>query len=307
MTFTKPFYLLLALMIACGTAVSLGNLDPNVSFESARQLWSDVLRDADDFGLQASRVSAYKEMQFGAQLNAATATWSKENPAATQYVNSVGQQLLPYVHRNAIRYHFHVLESPEVNAFALPGGHVYVFTGMLDFLQSEAELAAVLGHEISHVDLRHCIERYQYEIALKKLTGSDLGEAGRFAHEFVAMGYRQDEEMEADLAGERLAIEAGYDPDAAAGIYSRLAEKFGESRAAQATTPVGEIGQATLDLVVSYFRSHPPSDARARQLSAMTRTNQRELAGRIFYRGTRNYQERIPRSQEEFIQEKHVY
>jgi len=122
----------------------------------------------------------------------------------------------------------------------------------------------VLGHEISHVDLRHCIERYQYEIALKKLSGSDLGAVGRFAHEFVCYGLQTGSGNGSGFSGERLAIEAGYDPDAAAGIYSRMAEKVGESRGSTRSTPVGEIGQATLELVVSYFRSHPPSEARAR-------------------------------------------
>ena len=66
----KPFYALLALMIGCGVAVSLGDSDPSVSLDSARQIWADVLRDADDVSLQATRVSADSEMQLGRELAA---------------------------------------------------------------------------------------------------------------------------------------------------------------------------------------------------------------------------------------------
>ena len=305
--FRKSFYALLALMLACGVAVSMGNLDPNISLESARELWSDVLRDVDDLGLQASRVSVYKEMQLGAQLNTQVGTWNKEDTAATQYVAAVGEVLLLKINRRAIRYHFHVLESPEINAFALPGGQIYVLSGLLEFLQSEAELAAVLGHEISHVDLRHCIEQYQYQLVLKRVGMGQVGAITGFAHELVAIGYKQDQELEADLSGERLTIEAGYDPDAAAAVFERMKRTFGESSAAPAKTPVGEIGQAVGEAVGSYFRTHPPSAARVRQLSEMTGKNHRELAGRVFYRGIRNYQGRIARSAQEFVEEEHVY
>src|SRR5438309_1550737 len=75
-----------------------------------------------------------------------------DDPTWTPYVNAVGQSLVPNVRRTGIAYQFHAIDSPEVNAFAVPGGQVFVFTGMLRFLKSEAELAAILGHEISHVD-----------------------------------------------------------------------------------------------------------------------------------------------------------
>ena len=305
--FPKSFYGLMALMLACGVAVSIGNLDPNINLESARELWSDVLRDVDDLGMQASRVSAYKEMELGAQLSTQVGTWNKEDSAATQYVAAVGEQLLPKINRSAIRYHFHVLESPEINAFALPGGQIYVLSGLLGFLQSEAELAAILGHEISHVDLRHCIEQYQYQLALKKVGMGQVGAIAGFAHALVAIGYKQDQELEADLSGERLTIESGYDPDAAAAVFERMKVKFGESNSAPATTPADEIGQAVGGAIGSYFRTHPPSAARAKQLSEMTRKNHRELAGRTFYQGMRNVRTRIPRSAQEFVEEKHVY
>ncbi|HUA17090.1 MAG TPA: M48 family metalloprotease, partial [Bryobacteraceae bacterium] len=254
-----PFLAVLALMIACAVVVSLGKPDPEISLDSARQLWSDVLRDADDLGLQLTRVSADQEMQLGDRLAAEVGRWGKEDPDATRYVAAVGAGLVPGVNRKAIRYHFHVLQSPGLNAFALPGGQIYVLSGMLDFLRSESELAAVLGHEMSHVDLRHCIEQYQYQLALKKAGAGDASAIAGLAHALVAIGYRQDQELEADLAGQRLAVEAGYDPDAAVGVFQRMQMKFHENTSQPAATPGGELSQAIGDALGSYFRTHPPS------------------------------------------------
>ena len=72
-------------------------------------------------------------------------------PGLQEYVNQVGQRLAPHSHRPNLQYSFTVVDSPEVNAFALPGGHIYVTRGILAYLNSEAELAGVLGHEIGHV------------------------------------------------------------------------------------------------------------------------------------------------------------
>jgi beta-barrel assembly-enhancing protease len=302
-----PFYGLLILMIFCGVAVSRGSLDPNVSLDSAREIWSDVLRDIDEFGLHATRVPAPKEMQLGAEIAAQIKTWGAEDPEASKYVAIVAQQLLPNVNRKSIRYQFHVIQAQQVNAFAIPGGHIYILTGLLDFLESESELAAVVGHEMSHVDLRHCIERYQYELALKKVGVGEAGAIVEVAHRLVAIGYNQFQESEADASGERLVIDAGYDPDAAAAVFERMKAKFGETTPPPATTPAGEFSQAVTQALGSYFQSHPRSDKRFRDLSELVAKNRGALAGKVVYKGVRNYQARIPRSVQEFAAEKHVY
>ena len=88
----------------------------------------------------------------------------------TSYVEALGKRLASYSPRQDVEYSFHVVDSKAITAFALPGGHVAVTTGMLDgFLESEAELAVILGHEMAHVDRRHCIERYQYILTLDRV------------------------------------------------------------------------------------------------------------------------------------------
>jgi predicted Zn-dependent protease len=182
-----------------------------------------------------------------------------------------------------------------------------VTTGLLDFLESESELAYVVGHEMSHVDLRHCIERYQYQLALEKVGAEGAGVLVRIAHQFASLGYTQYQESEADASGERLTIEAGYDPDAAQVVFQRMKPRLGERSAVHADTPAGEVGHAVEETLGAYFKTHPPSAERARQLSEMVARNRRTLSGRTFYRGIRNYHERIPRSVREFAAEKFVY
>ena len=303
----EPFYAVLGLMAVCGAAVSMGSGDSRVSLDSAREIWSDVLRDVDEFGLHTTRVSAQEEMQLGSALAAQIQSWGVEDPKESAYLTGVAAQLVPHVNRKAMRYQFHVIQSPQVNAFALPGGQIYVLSGLMEFLQSESELAAVVGHEMSHVDLRHCIERYQYELALRRVGAGDAVGLVNLAHGLMAMGYRQDQELEADAGGERLAIEAGYDPDAAAAVFERMKVKFGERAPARASTPLDEVGQAVWEALGSYFQSHPPSEQRARALREMAAANRGAIGGRVIYRGVRNYRERISRLQREFDAERHVY
>ncbi len=303
----KSFYAVLVLMLICGAAVSVGQLDPNVSLDSVREIWADVLRDTDDFGLQATRVSAAREMQLGTEMAGQAGAWGPEDAEEEKYVDAVAGLLTPHVNRTGIKYHFHVIRSAEINAFALPGGQIYVLSGMLDFLESESELAAVVGHEMSHVDLRHCIERYQYELALEKAGAGQAGAIVEFAHRLVAIGYTQYQESEADASGERLTIEAGYDPDAAAAVFNRMKVKFRDADAPRAVTPAGEVGKAVEEAIGSYFRTHPSSEERARQLSAMASRNRQKLAGKLVYKGVQNYRKRIPRSAQEFPRERRVY
>ena len=82
-----------------------------------------------------------------------------DNAALQAYVNNIGQKLAAQSHRAHLTWTFTVLDSPEINAFALPGGYVYVTRGIMAYMDSEAELAGVIGHEIGHVTARHGAQR----------------------------------------------------------------------------------------------------------------------------------------------------
>jgi predicted Zn-dependent protease len=210
---------------------------------------------------------------------------------------------LPHLRRHGIHYQFHVIDSPGINAFALPGGQVFVMRGLLEFVESEAELAAVLGHEISHVDLRHCVERYQYEAKLKKAGVPELGWIVETAHRLVTLGFSPKQELEADAQGERLSVESDYDPDAGAALFARMKTRFHEPSRVQATTPAGEVTQAAGEAIGSYFRTHPRSEERVRRLNDMVARHRSQLAGRSFYVGKENLRERVPWSSVEYVDE----
>ena len=103
------------------------------------------------------------------------------NPALQSYVNALGQRLAGQSHRSQLQWRFTVLDSPEINAFALPGGYVYVTRGIMAYMESEADLAGVIGHEIGHVTARHGAQRAtsQQNAGLGVLAASVLGAAAR--------------------------------------------------------------------------------------------------------------------------------
>src|SRR5580704_7222574 len=186
-------------------------------------LVADTEREASRIPLQLTRVSDDEENQIGAQI---AKEYGLTNPhrfdndktgdaqKIEQYLNSVGYVLIPQVQRQAIRYHFYLDDdSSLVNAFALPGGHIVVGRGLLNLLESEDELAAVLGHEITHVDNRHAIERLQYELAAKKYGLGVFSQLGRPAVEIFQAGYSKEQELEADRAGMDIAVIRGYSPE----------------------------------------------------------------------------------------------
>jgi beta-barrel assembly-enhancing protease len=242
-------------------------------------------------------------MKIGAGLARGVGDMGPEDAGAGRYVTGVAQPLLPHLRRLGIHYQFHVIDSPQINAFALPGGQIFVMRGLLDFVESEAELAAVVGHEMSHVDLRHCIEHYQYEAKLTKAGAPELARIVEMAHRLVMLGFSPQQELEADAQGERLSVESGYDPDAEPALFTRMKTKLHEPSRVQATTPAGEVRQAAGEAIGSYLRTHPPSEERVARLNDMLARYRQELAGRRFYVGKENLRERVPRSSNEYAGE----
>ena len=154
----------------------------------------------------------------------------------TSYVSAVGQRLTSQIADRRFEYTFKIVDQQEPNAFAAPGGYVYVSRGLLSLANAEDELANILGHEISHVGRRHTAKQLAKARAPKLLSlpgkavarvlSRDLGRllnapVSLFGAACLASYSRQDE-LEADILGQQLAAKAGYDPMALAAILSRL-------------------------------------------------------------------------------------
>lgn len=142
--------------------------------------------------------------------------------AVQNYVSGVGDRLVNYSGRTDLPWHFRVLDSDQINAFALPGGQIYITKGLLFRLQDEAQLAGILGHEIAHVSQRHTVEQLEREqlfqgglTVASVLTGAgSVADIGQLVGGLVMMRYSRDQEREADLIGLDYLVRGGYDPQA---------------------------------------------------------------------------------------------
>jgi predicted Zn-dependent protease len=164
-----------------------------------------------------------------------------QNEKARALVHQLGQKLVAgsFAAKSPYKFSFHVLADPKtVNAFALPGGPIFITEGLLRQLKTEAELAGVLGHEIGHVIARHSSER----LAKQQLTQGLLGalvvgsgdyttaQIGQVVGSMINMSYGREDELESDALGIRIMAEAGYDPRAMIRVMEVLAKASGGSR-----------------------------------------------------------------------------
>lgn len=157
-----------------------------------------------------------------------------DEPKVAGYVAQIGGRLVANSEMPRYPFTFTVLNSPVINAFALPGGYVYVTRGLVSLANSEAELAGVIAHEIGHVTARHTAERYSAAVAaqlgltiLGAATGNqDLVDLGQLGGQLALAGFSRSQELEADELGVRYLRNAGYDPKAVAQFLRSLdAEK----------------------------------------------------------------------------------
>jgi predicted Zn-dependent protease len=230
-------------------------------------LVADTEREAERIPLALTRVSDREENQIGQELARSyglTPAVHKDADAQriAAYVQEVGKRLTANVKRKEIQYRFFYKDEPDfVNAGALPGGQIVIGRGLLELLESEDELAAILGHEVAHVDERHAIERLQYEVKSRKIGMRGLYRLGQIGVVLFQMGYTKEKEDEADRVGLGLTVRAGYSPMGAVEVMKRFDRLFG-GQARTATSPVEELAGMPLRSLREYFRSHPPARER---------------------------------------------
>ncbi|MGH7725682.1 MAG: M48 family metalloprotease [Candidatus Eiseniibacteriota bacterium] len=207
---------------------------------------------------EISFVSESQELEAGKQSKAATEqTYGYyDDPKWTAEVTGLGKRMAAVSHRPDLQWEFFVLDDPTVNAFAAPGGYIYITRGILAQFNSEAQLAGVMGHEIGHVTSRH----YADQATRQQIAGVGLGVAsmvsktvaryGQAASEglgLLFLSYGRGQESESDRLGVDYSIKAGYDPREMPGTYEALARI---SARAGARIP-------------SYLSTHPDPEARA--------------------------------------------
>lgn len=193
--------------------------------------------------------------------------------ALRDYVEGIGRRLVAVTEEPDAKWTFTVLDSPVVNAFALPGGYVYVSRGLIALANDEAELAGVIGHEIGHVTASHGADRQetagmaQLGLAIGTIVGAVvgipgetlqvLGQLGAAGAQGLIASYSRDQELEADRLGVRYIARAGWDPRAQADFLASMKNET----ALQAAVA----GQSYNPNRVDFFSTHPATAERVRE------------------------------------------
>ena len=214
-----------------------------------------------------------------------------------KYANQVARLLVEHVGRPGIPYEVHVLSDEKPNAFCLPGGHIVVTTAMLlKALANEAQLAGVLGHEIAHVDKRHCVSMYQY---VRLVLGQGGDELVPLVQLFLRMPFSHHQETEADLKGASLAIKVGYSPYQTVAFLGSL-----PSPPSVTTEPppmdspfklAGYVIRGGMEEMENLVSTHPRSSDRACRLKKALYAKDEKLKNKRFFIGRSRYEERLVR------------
>ena len=221
-----------------------------------------------DFVLMSEEQEIALGRQYSPQVLKETPAYEDVELAA--YVQRVGEQVAAQSHRANLIYRFTVLDSADVNAFALPGGYIYITRGLLAYLNSESQLAAVLGHEIGHVTARHSV-RQQSTATATGLLGAVLagasgvrgaGDLANIAGTAIVRGYGREHELEADRLGAEYLARSNYDPQAMLQVIKVLKDQ--ETFELQRAKDEGREPRVYHGL----FSTHPANDQRLQEVVA---------------------------------------
>jgi predicted Zn-dependent protease len=215
--------------------------DPYSDFRNVRHTNAGLLNERD-------------EMKLGTQLHRQATKKFRLTDVGLDRVERVGQRVARTSARPNLLYKFHVIESREINGLSLPGGHIYITTGLLK-ISNDSELASVLAHEVGHIAARHSLKtlkkRQEYNAFAKSIgeltsvagdVGRDLGVlVGQIWGEGVLLIHSRDEEREADYLGVRAMAKAGFEPQGMVTMFQKLQRVQGQ----------------TPDLVTSLLSDHP--------------------------------------------------
>lgn len=265
--FTLAFVVLAAALVTSQKQ----RIDAPVSPDAALSLIADTEHELTRLPVSFARLPDGKEIEIGNRLardyeqEGIFAQKLPSTAAVQAYVNRVGARVAVGAHRK-LPYRFHYISNPGfVNAFALPGGHVFIGGGLMALMDSEDELANVLGHEVEHIDHYHCAERVQTEAALEKVP---LGELLAIPVEVFETGYSKTQELEADREGARLAVQAHYSPLGAVRMFQTFDRLYHE-HARRAQSPQEELSDLAWQTLEGYFRSHPFPAERMAQIQQL--------------------------------------
>ena len=219
---------------------------------------------------QQTRIGEQTAAKIGEQFE------ELDDRVVQDYVDEIGRRLAQHSRRDDIEFRFTVLDTAMVNAFAVPGGWIYVTTGLLELVETEAQLAGVIAHEIGHVTGRHSVRQLQtsYGAAIATtmlLDDQTMQRLAGLGSQLFLLEHSRDHELTADEYGIKYTIAAGYDPRGIVQFFEKLMEAKGER-------PGG---------LLTWFQTHPTTEKRIEEVEELLRTEYQPD-----YSQLRSYEER---------------
>lgn len=245
--------------------------DPAEIVSELFKLGHEASKEIDEIGQRILGLSVEEEKRVGREVHELVRTNHKILASHRRKgdLERLARPLLGLRERKGLTYTFSVLDDATINAFAHVGGYVYVTTGLLEFVQTDAELQTVVGHEIGHVDLKHCTRQITYAARAAETAGQTGFTVTQLAYQVIAMGYNEEYEFEADEWGYRAVLQIGRTPDEALSFYRRLLTYVNEKRSEAQPADPKNVFETAVREINTHFRTHPPVEERLRRLEAL--------------------------------------
>jgi predicted Zn-dependent protease len=231
----------------------------NISVNAQDDFLKELLNTADILNetlLEVTALSDEEENSIGIELEKQILNDSRVVRERNFNLKKIFNDIMRYVDRTNLNYGYKVVETDEVNAYAIAGGRMFFNTGILEFLETEDEIAFVMAHEIAHNELRHCIKRVQYAAIASSIDPS-FGEIVQLSYGIYSMPFTKYDELEADELGVWLMKKAGYDKQGAVDFFLKLEELE------------KEYGIDERDALNDFISSHPTARDRGERVKNM--------------------------------------
>ncbi|PJZ66985.1 peptidase M48 [Leptospira wolffii] len=288
---SKRTLFLIAIVIS-GFALSYFALKSKVTVQlpatlsPAFQLLGKPIKTVDRSLTKLLPINDLDEKRLGDSIALRYESYGEKGGKVHSYLKSLISKLTKYNSKD-FEYRILVMPTSSPNAFAMPGGVLFVTQGLLDTVHSEAELVAILGHEIGHVELSHCMDGVRGELLARKFGSATLGELADLAVGLlIRPSFSKNQEDEADQYGYELMIREGYDPLAMSLTFSRLKESIGGKETAG--SPIEE-----------YFMTHPYLSHRSEKFAEKAK----KVESGYYYVGVKNLKEYSSRYDTEYDDE----
>jgi len=200
---------------------------------SEGSLW-DLVEDVRNETIKQTAISDGNEIKYGMKFAREINRTAQLVPLSDQRsrrVEAIGHDVAAYRKRQNIPITIRLQQSRQINAFAVAGGNIWVTTGMLDFVRSNDELAGIIGHELAHIDWKHCQAKIQLHVTVLEATGdANLAGLANLVANTLDTPYSQRDENVADYYGATMAFQAGYSPARMADFFDRIETKYRTDR-----------------------------------------------------------------------------